>query len=374
MSFLRLFICVTGVYAMFLAWGIAQERLSAPFVDGAQADKWSYALVLGFLQSSLGSLSALSYIALTREPSQTIWEALCTSRKHHRSQHQASSPSSSRNDSLRSLLFKYLQCALLATFAAPFGFASLAYISYPAMVLGKSCKLVPVLIMNVLLYRRRFTAHKYGVVALVTIGITMFMALGAQKPSQGKSDASSASSIIGLIYLLINLAMDGILNATQDEIFVRYQVSGQQMMFFMNTFSALLNLALSCVPLPYIPVLHPESGHESEITAALRFMHNHPSVVSALAIFAITGSLGQLFIFETIQHFGSLTLVTVTLTRKLFTMLLSVVVYQHKLTVGQYAGACVVFGGISIEAWVKRKAIHTKRVIQEKEKAKIKVL
>jgi len=46
---------------------------------------------------------------------------------------------------------------------------------------------------------------------------------------------------------------------------------------------------------------------------------------------------------------------TITLTRKLFTMLLSVIVYNHKLTLGQWLGAAVVFAGISVEAFVKRK-------------------
>lgn len=46
---------------------------------------------------------------------------------------------------------------------------------------------------------------------------------------------------------------------------------------------------------------------------------------------------------------------TITLTRKLFTMLLSVIVYNHKLTLGQWFGAAVVFAGISVEAFVKRK-------------------
>jgi len=71
-------------------------------------------------------------------------------------------------------------------------------------------------------------------------------------------------------------------------------------------------------------------------------------------------------------------------------MLLSVIVYNHKLTNGQWLGAAVVFAGISVEAIVKRKGnvyqytsldlskiytdVHAKRVIQEKEKAKIKSL
>jgi hypothetical protein len=36
-------------------------------------------------------------------------------------------------------------------------------------------------------------------------------------------------------------------------------------------------------------------------------------------------------------------------------MLLSVVVYKHRLTPGQWLGAGVVFAGIAVEAGVKRK-------------------
>lgn len=74
-------------------------------------------------------------------------------------------------------------------------------------------------------------------------------------------------------------------------------------------------------------------------------------------------------------------------------MLLSVIVYNHTLTKGQWLGAAVVFSGISVEAFVKRKcaafnlllleliliyhciaAVHPKLVIEEKETAKIKSL
>ncbi|KAI6123455.1 UAA transporter family-domain-containing protein [Pisolithus croceorrhizus] len=159
-----------------------------------------------------------------------------------------------------------------------------------------------------------------------------------------------------------------------DEIFLRYKVTGQQMMFWMNIFSVLLNLILGTLPLPYIPVLHPSSDARSELASALAFVREHPSIVVPLLQFSLTSALGQLFIFETLQHFGSLTLVTITLTRKMFTMILSVVVYSHWLTAGQWVGATIVFAGISVEAWVKRKDVHAKRVVEEKEKAKIKTL
>jgi len=246
------------------------------------------------------------------------------------------------------------------------------------MVLAKSCKLVPVMIMNVLWYHRAFARHKYIVVTLVTLGITMFMGFGGEgrkkHNAKGQCNPTLWHNVIGMTYLLINLILDGATNSTQDEVFSQYKVSGQQMMLWINLLCTILTSILSVLPLPYIPVLHPSKGGESELKNALEFLRTHPSIIRPLLQFALTGALGQLFIYETLQHFGSLTLVTITLTRKLFTMLLSVFIYNHKLTPGQWAGAGVVFAGISVEAWVKRQDVHAKRVIREEEKAKIKSL
>ncbi|KAL6302814.1 UDP-galactose transporter [Sparassis latifolia] len=384
---------------MFLLWAVAQERLSVPFqtLDGSSSDKFRSPLFMGTCQSALSAISALLYLLIRRRPSQTVNHmfGLAYPEKPAAKATSNGEPSKSNGTSIthngvpktngvahherifptKWLLIRYFQCAFLITSGSPFGFAALSYITYPAMVLGKSCKLVPVMLMNVLLYRRRFALYKYLVVAMVTLGITMFMGFGNEKPSRAKAngDLSAYAQLTGITYLLINLAIDGATNSTQDEIFHRYKITGQQMMFWINLFCTALTSLISILPLPYIPVLHPSSSG-TELQGALDFIRQHPSVVTPLTQFALTGALGQLFIFETLQHFGSLTLVTITLTRKLFTMLLSVVVYNHKLTKGQWLGAAVVFAGISVEAWVKRKDFHTKRVIQEKEKARIKTL
>ncbi|KAJ7366710.1 UAA transporter [Mycena albidolilacea] len=383
MSFIRLALCVAGVYSMFLLWAIAQERLSVPFasIDGSTSDKFKSAIFIGTCQSALSSVSAFVYILLRRKPTDTFAQSLGLEHApepvaNGKANGHAKHPEKpSVRFSRSNLLLRYLQCAVYITAAAPFGFAALSYISYPAMTLGKSCKLVPVMLMNFLLYRRRFALHKYIVVFMVTLGITIFMGLGDSKKHSDKAKAAvpDNANLIGIAYLLINLALDGAVNSTQDEIFARHRVTGQQMMLWINIFCTALTTVLAALPLPYIPVIHPtEAG--SELAAALEFVYTHPSIKMPLLQFAITGAMGQLFIFETLQHFGSLTLVTVTLTRKMFTMLLSVVVYNHKLNAGQWLGAGVVFAGISVEALVKRKDVHAKRVIQEKEVAKIKSL
>ncbi|KAG8886636.1 UDP-galactose transporter [Tulasnella sp. 331] len=392
MTFARLVVCVVGVYSMFLLWAIAQERLSVPFVSTitGKPEKFKSVLFLNTAQSAASALSSLVYILCTRKKGESLKKAFGLSigitGKHSshangslngtmngvangngHAKEKNTSPSSTPPRPLtvgmrRQLFLRYLQCSFFITTAAPFGFASLSHISYPTMVLGKSCKLVPVMLMNVLLYRRKFAVHKYFVVAMVTAGITMFMAFGDEKSGKA-SKGVAQSSLWGLFLLIVNLLIDGATNSTQDEIFTKYKVTGQQMMFWINIISTVVTAVLLSIPLPYIPTIHPGHNWEREIVQSMGYVRSHPSVIKPLAEFALTGGLGQLFIFETLQHFGSLTLVTITLTRKLFTMLLSVIVYHHSLTLGQWAGAGVVFADV-----------HAKRVMQEKEKAKIKDL
>lgn len=279
---------------------------------------------MGTCQSILCTFSAFLYILFRRnsgeslasavglEPSKAYLAKQKTSEKPAKAHANGTSAPSSW--SRRSLLIRYLQTSALITSAAPFGFAALSYISYPAMVLGKSCKLVPVMIMNVLLYRRRFAPHKYLVVFMVTTGITVFMGVGDKKSSHTPKKANVSevhpyANLIGITYLLINLAIDGAVNSTQDEIFVRYQVTGQQMMLWINIFCTAISTVLSILPLPFIPVIHPSPSGTTELATAYNFIRTHPSIIRPLAEFAITGALGQLFIFETLQHFGSLALV-----------------------------------------------------------------
>jgi UDP-galactose transporter B1 len=246
------------------------------------------------------------------------------------------------------------------------------------MILAKSCKLVPVMLMNIVLYRRRFKPHKYVVVALVTLGISLFMLSAPAKKGRGQSSSSS----LGLALLLVSLLLDGATNSGQDEVFAKFRISGSQMMFWMNLCSTIIVAFALVVPLPPLPAFLAGDGDaalssssSSELISALSFIRHHPAVLSDILAFSLAGALGQLFIFDTLEHFGSLTLVTITVTRKLFTMLLSVAVFGHKLALPQWFGVAVVFSGIAVEAGVKRSEGLVKRVVvDEKERAQSKSL
>ncbi|KAF9438128.1 UDP-galactose transporter [Entomortierella beljakovae] len=239
----------------------------------------------------------------------------------------------------RMLLGKYMQVAFSNAIASPFSYAALKHIDYPTMILTKSCKLVPVMLMNILLYRRRYPTYKYLCVSLITTGAAGFMFLAPFDEHKGEA---VNNSLYGMFLVIINLSIDGVTNSTQDQIFRTFKVTGLQMMCFMNMFMSMF-MALW--------LLNP---FNSELGNALAFFHAHPSIIRDISLFCLCGAIGQCFIFYTLEQFGSLSLVTVTVTRKLFTIFLSVIAYGHRLNISQWLMVGVVFSGIGLEAYIKR--------------------
>jgi UDP-galactose transporter B1 len=65
--------------------------------------------------------------------------------------------------------------------------------------------------------------------------------------------------------------------------------------------------------------------------------------------------LTTVILVYTLSTFSSVLLVTVTVTRKMFTMILSVLAFGHRLTQMQWLGVALVFGGIGVEASIARQ-------------------
>ncbi|KAH8925904.1 UAA transporter [Atractiella rhizophila] len=395
MTLAKLAICVSGIYGSFLLWALLQERISTTsYAPPGEPPEYFRAVVfLNSIQSTFCCIAALLYLASFKHSSQNIWELLglpstglsnksdiasqvprsplferkktksevdggflsnATGEQEftrmHGGQKDLETPSTflsfpknvqqftlTLEESQNKYWFQrypfnflghILKVSILQSIGPIFGFASLRYISFPTMILGKSCKLIPVMLMNIILYRRKFAAHKYAVVAIVTSGISVFMLMGEQHGTGEKRKGAESSSLLGIILLLINLIIDGSLS--------------------------------------------------NQFWVALEFIQKYPSVLRDLLLFSLFGALGQIFIFLTLANFGSLTLVTITVLRKLFTMILSVFIYHHDLSAGQWGGVTLVFAGIAIEAYVAggkkdgQGESMAHRVLDEKEKARLK--
>ena len=117
-------------------------------------------------------------------------------------------------------------------------------------------------------------------------------------------------------------------------------------------------------------------------TSAYAFYLRFPQVFTDILLFSLCGSLGQLVILYNIREYGSLvnTIVTVTrcavhalvvspalftpslclsrACRKFLTIIVSVVYYNHSMSVTKWAGAVVVFMGLGLEAYHSYQRKH----------------
>ncbi|KAI2472015.1 UAA transporter [Annulohypoxylon bovei var. microspora] len=351
----QLVVAVAGIYGSFLTWAYLQEKLTTtPHGPPGTTEVFKYPVFLNTIQSLFAATTGALYLYASTPAGHSIPPVI---------------PS-------RAILSPLLLVALTSSLASPFGYASLAHIDYITFLLAKSCKLLPVMLLHVTVFRKRYPLYKYLVVAAVTAGVAVFTL------HSGKARKSSAgaggNSAWGLLLLGVNLLFDGLTNSTQDYIFGAFQpYSGPQMMCANN----LMSTAVTAAYLVLSPwLVHTGvgewlgmdvAGGAGELEAALGFMGRHPGVWADVLGFAACGAVGQVFIFYTLSTFSSVLLVTVTVTRKMFTMILSVVAFGHRLTRMQVLGVGLVFGGIGVEAAIARqeklaKEAAKKRAVEEK--------
>ncbi|KAK4146987.1 UAA transporter family-domain-containing protein [Dichotomopilus funicola] len=338
-----LVIDVLGIYASFLTWAYLQEKLTTTTYTNSGPDsvpeRFKFPVFLLTIQSLFASLGGKLFSVLTTPRGQPV-PALIPS---------------------RDILPPLLLVAFTNALAAPFGYAALAHIDYITYILAKSCKLLPVMALHITVFRKRYPLYKYLVVAAVTCGVAVFT-LHSGSGHKKKASTHSGQTAWGMLLLGINLLFDGLTNSTQDYIFTNWRgYTGPQMMAANNLLGSVLTggyLVLS----PWLVRTGlgewfgmDVSGSAGELEAALGFLARHPTVWRDVLGFALCGCVGQVFIFHTLSTFSSVLLVTVTVTRKMFTMILSVVAFGHRLSQMQWLGVGLVFGGIGVEAQIARR-------------------
>ena len=90
-------------------------------------------------------------------------------------------------------------------------------------------------------------------------------------------------------------------------------------------------------------------GEQSELESSVRAWVLSPEIRFDILLFCICASFGQILIFGLMKEFGSLVWVTVSITRKLFTILLSVFMFNHSMKSIQWLGIVFVFSGMILD-------------------------
>jgi UDP-galactose transporter B1 len=223
---------------------------------------------------------------------------------------------------------------------------SLRYVSYPVAVLGKSCKIIPTMVMGFLIEQRHYSLQQWLSAVCISAGIALFhfSRINPNTTNDEKQQEQSATSTTehywkGMALLCISLCMDGFLGACQG-ILKRPDIqhdkqrppTAVETMLYVNLYSLLF--------------LFPMAYFSGQWTDGVQLLLRNEQLQISLSLLNSVVSIGQIFIFLTITWYSSLVTTTITTTRKFFTILFSVIHFGHDFTVGQWTSVIMVFTGL----------------------------
>jgi len=207
---------------------------------------------------------------------------------------------------------------------------SLAFLNYPAQIMFKSTKVLPVMIMGAFIpgLRRKYPPHEYVSALLLVAGLILFTLADAQ--------TSPNFSMIGVLMISGALIMDSLMGNLQEAIFTMNPDTTQTEVLFCSTVVGL-------------PLLIPPMILTGELFTAWNSCAQHPYVYGVLVFEAMATFIGQVSVLSLIAIFGAATTAMITTARKAVTLLLSYLIFTKPLTEQHGTGLILISMGIILK-------------------------
>lgn len=221
---------------------------------------------------------------------------------------------------------------------------SLAFLNYPAQIMFKSTKVLPVMIMGAFIpgLRRKYPIHEYISAILLVVGLILFTLADAH--------TSPNFSVVGVVMITGALVMDSFLGNLQEAIFTMNPDTTQMEMLFCSTVVGL-------------PFLIPPMLFTGELFKAWTSCSQHPYVYGVLVFEAMATFIGQVSVLSLIALFGAATTAMITTARKAVTLLLSYLIFTKPLTEQHGSGLILIAMGITLKMLPENKPAIPKRAL-----------
>lgn len=310
MKGLKLLFGALGIYGAFGYYGVLQEAIFSSDIKDTSSPKFNGVWFLQFLEALSNVLISLVGLLVL---------------------------GMSSGVKMRSLL----EAGVTQVFAKAFTNLALENkVSFPIVTLAKSGKMIPVMAGSLIFGNASYTIEVYLTVLCIIIG-TSIVSMGK------KSHGGDSSSYMGLAFIALSLICDGITGGKQKQFQdVNKDAKGKatynsyDMMFYTNLTMSIVALVVSF-------------ANRGEFLNSLAFCQQHPEVLSKIGRFCLCSAIGQSFVFFIISEFDSLTVTTVTTTRKVFSVLLSIFLNGHKMEQLQWFGLGLACAAILFEIYQK---------------------
>ena len=298
----QLCVGVSGIYAAYLSYGLVQEQLYR-YRDVHDGSAFTYVWFLQVLEST-----ASIWLGV-------VGRFFCGGR---------------RDLPLR----PFVMSGMSQVFAKVFCSLSLAAgTSFPLATLAKSAKIVPVMLGQLILGGSTYNLRDYMFAGLLVTG-TLMLSLGTSSRKQ----SDSSDSTMGIVFMLLSLLMDGCTGGLQKRL-KRDTASTPP-----STYDFLLFTHISMLATALLVALV-----TTDLWNGILYVRQHPDVGVLVAKLCGLSVIGQSFIFYVIAVFDPMVCATVTTTRKMWSVLLSIIAFHHQLSFLGYSGLALALAGLAVE-------------------------
>lgn len=218
-------------------------------------------------------------------------------------------------------------------------------INYVLHIVLRSSKFFGVLIFNFMVRSKenKITTRVLILGFFFTIGVVFFSFKGSSKNEQ-------PTTLFGLTCALLAFFLDGAVSYFQGKTRNKKMpaVSSFCFMQMTNFWCMIASLAFSLM--------------NNSLLKGLKVLLLHPEVLSIVLLLATLNIIGQFFTFDHINRFGPVSLSLINTIRKICSILLSIVVYNHSMNLPRWIGISIIISvllvnsfGIQIVRWLNSK-------------------
>lgn len=366
---MNIFVLAAGIICFCSIWALFHERISSHTYDGARFSNVAVINLSSSLCCCVVSVVAYSLVRRARPL---------------------------RLPPMRS----FVLVALFHALGSPVGYASLSYVPYPLMVLATSAKLAPMMLVGATLHRKRYSKSDVGTAICMTLGVALYSAqnagvsltdaaaflsslvahgsvthAAAALPASASHAATVASNGhsswtllhllpppaslspparigVGLALLCLNFLLDAFMTNGQDALVLRHALNPFLMMAILSFWNAVILSA-------WLLVDAAARGWHGNLAHAGMFVRAHPMLGVHLLGFGCCAAVSQLFIYTSITAHGTFITTAITISRKFVTIVLSVLVFSHQLSLQQWVAVAVVFSGLALQSLSKNPGDHS---------------
>lgn len=247
--------------------------------------------------------------------------------------------------------YLYVFCSLSNIMSSWCQYEALKYVSFPAQVLSKGCKMIPTMLMNSLMIGKKQKREEWFFALMISFGMTIFLLNEKRQTSSdliGKFyhqfdpnlEQFQYSFLSGVIILILYLTFDSFTSNWQQSLFDQYHsLTSFDMMFAVNLFSVLFTSISLMKQHDFWPILS--------------ILVENPVLLRDCIILSICSAAGQLFIFYTISKFGAIIFTLIMTLRQALAILLSCLIYSHQISSLGFVGILIIFGSLLTKYYQK---------------------